>query len=118
MKNVLKDKSYNFALEIIMLSKNIQNKNEFVLGRQLMRSGTAIGALIREAEFGQSKKDFINKMSIALKEANESLYWLDLLNDSNLIDNIIYEKLKPINLELIAMLVSSIKTAKASLNSE
>ncbi len=118
MKNVLKDKSYNFALEIIMLSKNIQNKNEFVLGRQLMRSGTAIGALIREAEFGQSKKDFINKMSIALKEANESLYWLDLLNDSNLIDNIIYEKLKPINLELIAMLVSSIKTAKASLNSK
>ena len=118
MKNVLKDKSYNFALEIIMLSKNIQNKNEFVLGRQLMRSGTAIGALIREAEFGQSKKDFINKMSIALKEANESLYWLDLLNDSNLIDNIIYEKLKPINLELIAMVVSSIKTAKASLNSK
>ena len=118
MKNVLKDKSYNFALEIIMLSKNIQNKNEFVLGRQLMISGTAIGALIREAEFGQSKKDFINKMSIALKEANESLYWLDLLNDSNLIDNIIYEKLKPINLELIAMLVSSIKTAKASLNSK
>ncbi len=57
-------------------------------------------------------------MSIALKEANESLYWLDLLNDSNLIDNIIYEKLKPINLELIAMLVSSIKTAKASLNSK
>ena len=118
MKNVLKDKSYNFALEIIKLSKNIQSKNEFVLGRQLMRSGTAIGALIREAEFGQSKKDFINKMSIALKEANESLYWLDLLNDSNLIDNIIYEKLKPINLELIAMLVSSIKTAKASLNSK
>ena len=118
MNNILKDKSYNFALEIIMLSKNIQNKNEFVLGRQLMRSGTAIGALIREAEFGQSKKDFINKMSIALKEANESLYWLDLLNDSNLIDNIIYEKLKPINLELIAMLVSSIKTAKASLNSK
>ena len=118
MKNVLKDKSYNFALEIIMLSKNIQNKNEFVLGRQLMRSGTAIGALIREAEFGQSKKDFINKMSIALKEANESLYWLDLLNDSNIIDTIIYEKLKPINLELIAMLVSSIKTAKASLNSK
>ena len=118
MKNVLKDKSYNFALEIIMLSKNIQNKNEFVLGRQLMRSGTASGALIREAEFGQSKKDFINKMSIALKEANESLYWLDLLNDSNIIDTIIYEKLKPINLELIAMLVSSIKTAKASLNSK
>lgn len=59
MKNILRDKSYNFALEIIKLSRNIiQNKSEYILGRQLMRSGTAIGALIREAEFVQSKKDY------------------------------------------------------------
>lgn len=58
MKNVLKDKSYSFALEIVKLSKIIQNKNEFVLGRQILRSGTAVGALIREAEFGHSKKRF------------------------------------------------------------
>ncbi len=116
-ENVLKDKSYNFALEIIKLSRNIiQNKSEYILGRQLMRSGTAIGALIREAEFAQSKKDFINKMSISLKEANESLYWLDLLNDSNLIENNIYTNLKKLDLELIAILVSSIKTAKANLD--
>lgn len=112
MKNVLKDKSYSFALEIVKLSKIIQTQNEFVLGRQILRSGTAVGALIREAEFGQSKKDFINKMSIALKEANETLYWLDLLKDAEIIELKIYQKLKSLNLELVAMLVSSIKTAK------
>ena len=68
--------------------------------------------MIREAEFGQSKADFINKMSIALKEANETLYWLDLLKDAEIIELNIYQKLKSLNLELIAMLVSSIKTAK------
>lgn len=115
MKNVLKDKSYNFALEIIKLSRIIQKQNEFVLGRQILRSGTAVGALFREAEFGQSKKDFINKMSIALKEANETLYWLDLLKDADIIEINIFQKLKNINLELIAMLVSSIKTAKTNL---
>jgi len=112
VKNVLKDKSYSFALEIIKLSKIILKQNEFVLGRQVLRSGTAVGALIREAEFGKSKKDFINKMSIALKEANETLYWLDLLKDAEIIELNIYLKLKSLNLELIAMLVSSIKTAK------
>lgn len=112
MKNVLKDKSYSFALEIIKLSRIIQKQNEFVLGRQVLRSGTAVGGLIREAEFGQSKKDFINKMSIALKEANETLYWLDLLKDAEIIELNIYQELRSSNLELIAMLVSSIKTAK------
>ena len=112
MKNVLKDKSYSFALEIIKLSRIIQKQNEFVLGRQVLKSGTAVGALIREADFGQSKKDFINKMSIALKEANETLYWLDLLKDAEIIELNIYQKLKSLNLEIIAMLVSSIKTAK------
>ena len=112
MKNVLKDKSYCFALEIVKLSRTIHFKNEDVLGRQILRSGTSVGALIREAEFGQSKKDFINKMSIALKEANETLYWLDLLKDAEIIELNIYQKLKSLNLELIAMLVSSIKTAK------
>ena len=112
MKNVLKDKSYCFALEIVKLSRIIHHKNEYVLGRQILRSGTSVGALIREAEFGQSKKDFINKMSIALKEANETLYWLDLLKDAEIIELNIYQELKSLNLELIAMLVSSIKTAK------
>lgn len=76
MKNVLKDKSYDFAIQVVKCAHDlIGNKKEFILCKQLLRSGTGVGALIREAEFAQSKADFINKMSIALKEANETLYW-------------------------------------------
>ena len=79
-ENILKDKSYIFAIEIVKLSQLlVKDKKEFVLSKQLLRSGTAVGALIREAEFAQSKPDFIHKMSISLKEANETIYWLDLL---------------------------------------
>lgn len=81
--NILKDKSSLFAIEIIKISKQlVSDRKEYVLSNQLLRSGTAIGALIREAEFAQSKLDFINKMSIALKEANETLYWLSLMKDT------------------------------------
>lgn len=74
-KSVLKDKSYAFALRIVKLSQYLQaEKKEFVLSKQSLRSGTAIGALIREAEFGQSKADFTSKMNIALKESNETEY--------------------------------------------
>lgn len=77
----LQNKSYSFAIRIVKLSQFLQEeKREFVLTKQILRSGTSIGALIREAEFGQSKADFINKMSIALKEANETQYWLSLIH--------------------------------------
>lgn len=115
-KNVLKDKSYQFAIMIVKLSqKLVKNKNEFVLSKQILRSGTAIGALIREAEFAQSKKDFINKMSVSLKEANETLHWLDLLKDTEYIFEEEHLKYFELNKELIAMLVSSIKTVKSKL---
>ncbi|AZJ36691.1 four helix bundle protein [Tenacibaculum singaporense] len=114
--SILKNKSYEFALEIVKLSQYlVADKKEYILSKQLLRSGTAIGALIREAEFGQSKKDFIHKMSIALKEANETLYWLDLLKDTKYIVEDTYSLLHSIYKELVAMLVSSIKTAKKSL---
>ncbi len=78
-KSVLKEKSYAFAIRIVKLSQSLQaERKEFVLSKQLLRNGTSIGALIREGEFGQSKADFINKMSIALKEANETEYWLSI----------------------------------------
>jgi four helix bundle protein len=80
-----------------------------------LRSGTAIGALIREAEFAQSKADFIHKMSISLKEANESLYWIDLLKDTNYINKTQYNIHFELNKELVAMLVSTIKTSKSKL---
>ncbi|MBJ6366549.1 four helix bundle protein [Snuella sedimenti] len=114
-KNILRNKSYDFAIMIVRISQFlVSDKKEFVLSKQLLRSGTAVGALIREAEFAQSKKDFINKMSIALKEANESLYWLDLLKDTNYIEIENYKTHYSLNKELVAMLVSSIKTSKSN----
>jgi four helix bundle protein len=112
--NPLKDKSYQFAIRIVKLSQYLQrDKAEFVLSKQVLRSGTAVGALIREAEFGQSKADFTSKMSIALKEANETEYWLSLLNDTEFISDNQFVSLQSVCKKLIAMLVSSVKTAKS-----
>ena len=86
-ESILKNKSYDFAILIVKTYKSIAtNKKEYTLSRQLLKSGTSIGANIREAEFAQSNKDFINKMSIALKEANETEYWLLLLRDTDYIE--------------------------------
>ena len=83
MKSLMQDKSYAFAVRIVKLCIHLNENKEFVLSKQLLRSGTAVGALLREAEFAQSTADFINKQSIALKEANETIYWLDLLHDTD-----------------------------------
>jgi four helix bundle protein len=86
-KDVLKDKSYAFAIRIVRLSQYLQNEHkEFVLSRQILKSGTSIGALVREAKYAQSTLDFIHKLSIALKEANETYYWLSLMYDTNYIE--------------------------------
>lgn len=109
----LKNKSYSFAIRIVKLSQYLQaEKKEYVLSKQVLRSGTAIGALIREAEFGQSKPDFTSKMNIALKEANETEYWLSILKDTNYIDENLFVSLQSDCKELIAMLVSTVKTSK------
>ena len=89
-----------------------EEKQEFILSKQALRSGTAIGALIRESEFAQSNADFINKLSIALKEANETDYWLGLLLDSDYIDDQSFESMAIDCDELMALLISSIKTVK------
>lgn len=115
--SILKTKSYEFAIRIVKLTQYLQeNRNEYVLSRQVMKSGTAIGALIREAEFGQSKADFINKISITLKESNETTYWLSLLYDTTYIDDKSFNSLKNDCLELISLLVSTVKTAKKNLD--
>ena len=109
----LKDKSYQFAIRVVRLSQFLQkDKKEFVLSKQVLRSGTAVGALIREAEFGQSKADFTNKMSIVLKEANETEYWFSLLMDTEFISEDQFVSLQSDCKELIAMLVSTVKTSK------
>ncbi len=116
-QNTVQYKSYEFALRIIKLSNYLNKEhNEYVLSKQLLRSGTSIGALIREAEHAQSKLDFINKMSIALKEANEVDYRLSLLKDSNYLTVKNYESIQPNIEELIKLLVSIVKTSKSNLN--
>jgi len=109
----LKSKSYAFALRIIKLYNYLENNKEFVLSKQILRSGTSIGASISEAKFGQSKADFIHKMSISLKEANETDYWLNLLKDGSFVDEKLFKSMsKDVN-ELISMLVSTVKTLKS-----
>ncbi|MBL4668546.1 MAG: four helix bundle protein [Flavobacteriales bacterium] len=114
-KNVVKDKSYLFAIQIVELYKTLIEKKEFVLSKQLLRSGTAIGALIQESEHAESKKDFIHKLSISLKEANETTYWLNLLVDTNYINKLDFDKINSLNIELIRLLVSIIKSSKNNL---
>jgi four helix bundle protein len=110
-KSILKDKSYRFAIRTVNLNRYLRDqKNEFVLSRQILRCGTAIGALIREAEFGQSRADFRNKMYIALKEANETDYWLNLLKDTHYIESKEFESISADCAELIRLLVATVKT--------
>jgi len=116
MENVLKEKSYVFALRVVKMVQYLNyNKKEYVLSKQVLRSGTAIGALVSEAEFAQSKPDFINKLSIGLKEANETHYWLKLLHEGNYISEIMFNSIQPQTKELIKLLVTSIKTAKENI---
>lgn len=102
-----------FAIRIVKLSQYLQQeKREFVLAKQILRCGTSIGALIREAEYGQSKADFIHKLNIALKEANETEYWINILKDTDYIEVKLYESLLSDCKELLRLLISSIKTSK------
>ena len=114
-KSIIKEKRYAFAIKIVTLSQFLQaEKKEYVLSKQILRSGTSKGALIREAEFGQSKPDFIHKMSVALKEANETAYWLNIIKDTGYLTLEKFDLLQNDVMELIAMLVSTVKTTKQS----
>ena len=112
-KGPIYDKSFVFALRVVKLRKHLcEEKREYVLSKQVLRSGTAIGALVREAEHAESKADFIHKMSIALKEANETLYWLELLQQSEYIDCNGFESIYADGEELVKLLVTIVKTSK------
>ena len=111
-------KSYAFALRVVRLYQYLTGeKREYVLSKQLLRSGTAVGALVRESEHGQSKADFIHKLQIALKEANESLYWIELLHDAGYLNVDGFDSLYPQAEELVKLLVSIIKTSKLRIES-
>ena len=112
-ENIVRDKSFDFAVRIVNAYKYlVDKKREFVLSKQLLRSGTAIGAIVREAEQAESKADFIHKMSIALKEANETDYWLALLYETNYFTEQEYKALNVDAVELIKLLISIIKSSK------
>ncbi len=116
MENTIHSKSFTFAIRIIKLHQHFcETRHEFVLTNQLLRCGTSIGANAREAEYAQSKKDFVSKMSIALKEANETKYWLKLLHGAEYLTESQANSILSDCIELIKMLTASVKTAKQEL---
>jgi four helix bundle protein len=115
-ENVIKNKSFNFALRIVNLFKFLQDKKEFVLSKQILRSGTAVGAMVREAEHAESKADFIHKMSIAQKEANETLYWLELLYQSDYLEKNMFDSVESDLIEIQKLLSSILISSKAKVN--
>lgn len=115
-ENIIVVKSFDFAIQIIQLYKKLVEEKEYIISKQLLRSGTSIGANVNESISAESKKDFISKLSISLKEARETNYWLMLLKESN-ITNIDVGNYLNLNEELIRLLVSIIKTSKTNLNS-
>lgn len=112
-ENIIEDKSFDFAVRIVNLYKYLcKDKKEFTISKQLLRSGTSVGANISEAQKAQSKADFISKMNIALKEANESLYWIRLLFKTEYINKAQYESLYSDINEIISILTKICISAK------
>lgn len=115
-ESLLATKSLDFAVRIMNLCKYLRSqKREYVISTQLLRSGTSVGANIRESKFAQSRLDFISKMSIALKEANETLYWLELLYKTDYITEPEYKSIYKECDEILRMLHATVKTSKANL---
>ena len=115
--NLLDEKSFAFSIRIVKLNKYLQDEyKEYILSKQLLRSGTAVGALIAEAQYAQSKADFINKLQISLKEANETRYWLRLLFACDYLTPSMYQSILNDIESLIRLLTSSIKTSKKSIS--
>lgn len=116
-KNVIKDKSFELAIEVVRLYRFLsESKKEFVMSKQLLRSGTAIGALVREAEHAESKADFIHKNAIAQKETNETIYWLELLFATNYINKEQFDEMNNKTVECLKLLTSIIKSSKQNIN--
>ena len=111
--SIIKNKSFSFAIRIIKLYKFlVENKKEYILSKQLLRSGTAIGALVRESKNAESSADFVHKLGMAQKENDETLYWLELLFETNYLDEKEYVSIQQDANELLKMIRSSIMTSK------
>lgn len=110
--NIVREKSFAFAIRIVHLCRDLtEERREYVLSKQLLRSGTAIGALVRESEYAESRSDFVHKLRIALKEANETAYWLDLLFQTKFLPEPGFASLHAEAIELIKLLTSIINRA-------
>ncbi|MBX2932572.1 MAG: four helix bundle protein [Chitinophagaceae bacterium] len=115
--NIVKKKSFVFAVRIVKLYKYLcEEKKEFVLAKQLLRSGTSVGAMICEAEHAETKNDFKHKIAIAQKEINETLYWLELLQETDYLSKEQFESIYQDATEIIKLLTAIIKTTKSDLN--
>lgn len=115
--NVILEKSFNFAVRIVKMIQYLQKgKQEYLLTKQILRSGTSIGALVRESQYAESSKDFIHKLKISLKEANETEYWLLLLREGNYITEQQFQSINPELKEIIKLLVSIVKASKKNNN--
>ena len=115
-ENKLAELSMEFSVDIIGLVKQLKSNHESIISNQIGRSGTSIGANIHEAQYAQGKKDFISKLEIALKEASETGYWLELLHRTNYIDEQTYKGLSAKCTSLRVMLIASCRTAKENIN--
>src|SRR5260221_10569596 len=112
--SILKTKSFAFAIRIIKLYKFLKKQHsEYELSNQLLRAGTAVGALIREAEHAESRRDFSHKLNISLKEVNETIYWLELLHVTGYITKRMCDSLIKDGTEILKMLIASVKTTKS-----
>ena len=116
-ENVVKSKSFSFAVRVVKLYRYLcEQKNEFVLSKQLLRSGTSVGAMIREAEHAETKNDFKHKMGIAQKEINESIYWIELLKETDYLTIEEFESINVDAVEIIKLITTIIKSTKTNIN--
>jgi four helix bundle protein len=112
-ENIIKSKSFTFAVKTVRIYQFLrEQRKEFILSKQLLRSGTSVGAMIRESEHAESRKDFIHKLAIAQKEINETIYWIDLLKETNYLSEEQYISINTDAIELIKIITRIIKTTK------
>jgi four helix bundle protein len=110
--SIIKDKSYKFAIRIVRICKELNEKKEYVLSREILRAGTHIGARVKEAQQAEARQDFIHKMSVALQNASKTEYWLELLRDTDFIDQKTFNSLNDDCAEILRLLTKIVKSSK------
>ncbi len=114
-ENAIRDKSFSFAVRVVRLYQYLtEQKKEYVLSKQLLRSGTSVGAMVREAQHAESKNDFAHKLAIAQKEINESIYWLELMKETNYLTPIEFETIHKDAVEVIKLITAILKSTKSN----